>query len=175
MEVSPVKLESLHELYIKELHDLYDAERQIIRALPKMVEASSSSDLRKALSQHLEQTREQVTRLEQIFQLHNENVKGEKCKGMEGIIDEDKDIVKHDENPGVRDAGIIAGAQKVEHYEIAGYGSVRTWAEQMGHTEAAELLQQTLNEEKEADKKLTQIAGKLNLEATGQETSRRAR
>jgi len=160
-----VKLESLHQLYIKELHDLYDCENQIIKALPKMIDAADSNQLRTALEEHLEQTRGHVTRLEQIFQMHNEDVKGEKCKGMDGILDEGKDIVKHDENRGVRDAGIIAGAQKVEHYEISGYGSVRTWAEQMGHTQAAQLLQQTLNEEKEADKKLTQIAESLNIEA----------
>jgi ferritin-like metal-binding protein YciE len=160
-----VKLESLHQLYITELHDLYDAENQIIKALPKMIDAANSNQLRTALEEHLEQTRGHVSRLEQIFQMHNEDVKGQKCKGMDGIIDEDKDIVKHDENLGVRDAGIIAGAQKVEHYEIASYGSVRTWAEQMGHTQAAQLLQQTLNEEKEADKKLTQLAESLNTEA----------
>jgi ferritin-like metal-binding protein YciE len=160
-----VKLESLHQLYITELHDLYDAENQIIKALPKMIDAANSNQLRTALEEHLEQTRGHVSRLEQIFQMHNEDVKGQKCKGMDGIIDEDKDIVKHDENLGVRDAGIIAGAQKVEHYEIASYGSVRTWAEQMGHTQAAQLLQQTLNEEKEADRKLTQLAESLNTEA----------
>jgi ferritin-like metal-binding protein YciE len=160
-----MKLESLHELYIKELRDMYDAENQIIKALPKMVESCNSSQLRNALSQHLEQTRGHVERLERILTIHNEDVKGEKCKGMEGIIDEGKEIVKHDENPGVRDAGIIGGAQKVEHYEMASYGSLRTWAQQMGHTEAAQLLQQTLDEEKAADEKLSQIAQQLNVEA----------
>ena len=165
-----MKLASLHDLYINELHDLYDAEDQIIKALPKMIESSKSSELRNALSEHLEQTKQHVTRLEQVFQMHNETAKREKCKGIEGILEEGKELVKHDENPAARDAGIIAGAQKVEHYEMAGYGSVRTWAQQMGHTRAAELLQQTLSEEMEADRKLTEVARSLNVEA-----SRRAR
>jgi ferritin-like metal-binding protein YciE len=160
-----LKLESLHALYLNELRDLYDAEHQIIKALPKMIDSVESGELRDALSAHLTQTYGHVTRLEQIFQLHNEDAKAESCKGIEGIIDEGKDLIKHDENPAVRDAGIIAGAQKVEHYEIASYGSVRTWAEQMGHTEAAALLQETLEEEKEADEKLTDIAANLNVEA----------
>jgi len=160
-----MKLESLHELYLTELHDLYDGEKQIIKALPKMIESSTSAELRNALSNHLEETRAQVTRLEQIFRLHNEDVKGEKCKGLEGIIDEGKDLIKHDENVIVRDAAIISAAQKVEHYEMASYGTVRTWAELMGHDEAAQLLQQTLDEEGEADRKLTEIAMALNPEA----------
>ncbi len=160
-----MKLETLHALYLKELRDLYNAENQIVKALPKMIEAANSAELRAALSNHLEQTKGHVTRLERVFQLHNESPKGETCKGMEGILDEDKSILSHDENRGVRDAGIIAGAQKVEHYEMAGYGSVRSWAQQMGHTQAVELLQQTLDEEKQADAKLTQIAQTLNVEA----------
>jgi ferritin-like metal-binding protein YciE len=160
-----MKLASLHELYLNELHDLYDGEKQIIKALPKMIESSTSAELRNALSNHLEETRSQVTRLEQIFRLHNEGVKGEKCKGLEGIINEGKDLLKHDENVIVRDAAIISAAQKVEHYEMAGYGTVRTWAELMGHEEAARLLQETLDEEGEADKKLTEIAMALNPEA----------
>jgi ferritin-like metal-binding protein YciE len=130
-----------------------------------MIESSTSSELRNALSNHLEETRTQVTRLEQIFQLHNEDVKAEKCKGLRGIIDEGEDLIKHDENVIVRDAAIISAAQKVEHYEIASYGTVRTWAELMGHEESARLLQQTLDEEGEADKKLTEIAMALNPEA----------
>jgi len=160
-----MKLENLHQLYLLELKDLYDAEHRIIDALPKMIESTDSSELRNALAMHLEQTRGHVTRLEEVFQIHNESPEREKCKGIIGIIDEDKIVVKHDENLDVRDAGIIAGAQKVEHYEIASYGSVRTWAQQMGHTRAAQLLEQTLNEEKAADKKLSEIAMKLNVEA----------
>ena len=160
-----MKDQTMQDLYIDQLRDLYDAERQIIKALPKMIQSAESSELRSALQTHLEETRGHITRLEQVFRLHNEEVKGEKCKGVEGIIDEGKDVAKHNENPSVRDAGVIAGAQKVEHYEMAGYGSVRTWAEQIGHTEAAQLLQQTLDEEKQADKILTQLARSLNVQA----------
>lgn len=160
-----MKLESLHILYIKELRDLYHAEKQILKALPKVIESTGSSELRTALSHHLEETKGHVTRLEQVFQMHNEEAKTETCKGMEGILDEGKEVLSHDENPGVRDAGIVAGCQKVEHYEIASYGSVHAWAEQMGHTQAASLLQQTLDEEKKADQKLTEISKRLNVEA----------
>jgi ferritin-like metal-binding protein YciE len=160
-----MKLLSLHDLYLNELHDLYDAENQIVKALPKMIESATSGELRNALSNHLEQTRAHVTRLEQVFQLHNEEVSGEKCKGMQGLIDEGKNLIKHDENLNVRDAAIIAAAQKVEHYEVASYGTVRTWAQLMGHMEAARLLQATLDEEAEADHKLTEIARTLNAAA----------
>lgn len=160
-----MKFDSLHSLYLKELRDLYQAEQQIVKAMPKMIESCVSQDLRSALSQHLTETKGQVTRLEQVFRLHNEEPEKETCKGMEGILNEGKNILSHDENVSVRDAGIIAGAQKVEHYEIASYGSVRTWAQQMGHTEAAQLLEETLNEEKQADRKLTEIAQTLNIEA----------
>jgi ferritin-like metal-binding protein YciE len=157
-----MKFESLHDLYLNELHDLYHAENQIIKALPKMIESANSTELRNALANHLEQTRTHVDRLEQVFRLHNEEIKGEKCKGMQGILDEGKDFVKHDENLDVRDAAIIASAQKVEHYELAGYGTARRWAQLMSQDEAARLLQQTLDEEGEADKKLTDIAMALN-------------
>ncbi len=160
-----MKFETLHDLYLNELHDLYHAENQIIKALPKMIESANLSELRNALSNHLEQTRGHVERLEQVFRLHNEEIEGEKCKGMQGIIDEGKDLIKHDDNLDVRDAAIISAAQKVEHYEMAAYGTVRTWAKMMNHDEAAVLLQQTLDEEGEADKKLTEIAMTLNAEA----------
>lgn len=160
-----MKLETLHDLYVNELHDLYDAENQIVKALPKMIESSTSTELRIALANHLEETRTQVARLEQIFQMHGEDIEGNKCKGVRGIIDEGEDLIKHDDNLDVRDAAIIAAAQKVEHYEMAGYGTVRTWAEQMGHEKAAQLLQETLNEEGEADKKLSRIARNLNRQA----------
>jgi ferritin-like metal-binding protein YciE len=160
-----MKFDSLHTLYVKELRDLYHAEKQILKALPKIVDAADSPELREALSNHFRETQTHVTRLERVFQLHNEEAKAETCKGMEGILDEGKEIVDHDENRQVRNAGIIASAQKVEHYEIAAYGSVRTWAGQMGHTQAAEILQQTLDEENAADAKLTQIARTLNIEA----------
>jgi len=160
-----MKLQSLHELYLKQLRDLYHAEKQIVKSLPKMIDAADSSELRTALQKHLQETQNQVTRLERVFQIHNEKPETETSKGMEGILDEGKDILSHDENRNVRDAGIIAAAQKVEHYEMATYGSVRTWAEQMGHTHAAQLLQETLDEEKQADAKLTEIARTLNIQA----------
>ncbi len=162
-----MKLQSLHELYITELADLYNAENQILKALPKMIEKASLNELRTALQEHLEQTREHALRLEQIFHMHGEDVKSEKCEGMKGIISEGDDLVGKNAEPAVRDAAIISAAQKVEHYEIAGYGTARTYAEQMGHTEAAGLLQKTLEEEGAADKKLTQIAtSRANVEAT---------
>ncbi|MEI9975948.1 MAG: ferritin-like domain-containing protein [Ignavibacteriota bacterium] len=160
-----MKFETLHDLYMQELRDLYHAEKQILKALPKLIKATDSADLKAALSNHLEETEGQVTRLEQVFQLHNVDAKAVTCDGMKGILTEGEDILEHDENVAVRDAGIIAGCQKVEHYEIASYGSVRAWAEQMGHTKAAKLLQQTLDEEKKADEKLTQIAKQLNVES----------
>jgi ferritin-like metal-binding protein YciE len=160
-----MKFESLHPLYLDELRDLYDAENRILKALPKMIEASNSPDLRSALSKHLEESRRHLTRLEQVFSLHNEEPKGGICKGLKGILDEGEDILGHDENPNVRDAGIIAVAQKVEHYEIASYGTARTWARLIGHTNAAQILDQTLDEEKSADSRLTQIAQSLNIQA----------
>jgi ferritin-like metal-binding protein YciE len=160
-----MKFESLHDLYINELHNLYNAENQIVKAMPKMIESAHAVDLRNALNEHLQQTHEQVRRLQQVFQLHHEEAKGQKCKGMEGLIEEGKDMLRHEENADVRDAAIIAAAQKMEHYEMASYGAVRTWARQMGHTEAVDLLQRTLDEEGESDKRLTQIAQSLNIQA----------
>jgi ferritin-like metal-binding protein YciE len=160
-----MKFESLHDLYLQELRDLYSAEKQILKTLPKVIENVDSADLRTALSNHLEETKNHAVRLEQVFRLHNQPAKTETCDGMKGILAEGEDIIDHDENTAVRDAGIISACQRVEHYEMAAYGSVRTWAEQMGHTEAARILQQTLDEEKRADKKLTEIATTLNLES----------
>lgn len=160
-----MKLESLHDLYLKELRDLYHMEKQIVKALPKVIDKTTSSDLRTALSNHLEETKGHVTRLEQVFKLHNEEPKAETCDGMKGILSEGEDLLSHDENREVLDAGIVASCQKVEHYEMAAYGSVRTWAEQMGHTQAARILQETLNEEKQADQKLTQIGERLNIQS----------
>jgi ferritin-like metal-binding protein YciE len=157
-----MKFTSLHDLYIQELRDLYHAEKQILKALPKVIENTKAPELGTALSHHLEETKGHVTRLEQIFQLHDLEAKAVTCDGMKGILSEGEEILDHDENLDVRDAGIVAGCQKVEHYEIASYGAVRTWAEQMGHKQAAKLLQQTLDEEKRADQKLTEIAAKLN-------------
>jgi ferritin-like metal-binding protein YciE len=161
-----MKLESLNDLLIKELQDLYDAENSIIKALPKMAEKASSAELRSALNMHLEETRGQVRRLDQIFdQIRDVDRTDGKCKGIEGIIKEGEDLVKKDAEPEVRDAGIIASAQKVEHYEIASYGTVRTYAELVGRQDWARLLEQTNDEEKQADQKLNQLAGRLNVEA----------
>jgi ferritin-like metal-binding protein YciE len=162
-----MKLESLHDLYLSELKDLYSAEDQIIKALPKMIEKAESPELRTALQDHLEETRGHVARLEQVFQMHGEEPKKQKCKGMEGVLDEGSEMVGKDATPAVRDAAIIAGCQRVEHYEMAAYGTVRTYAEQLGHERAAALLKQTFDEEVAADKKLTQIATKrVNVQAT---------
>jgi ferritin-like metal-binding protein YciE len=153
-----MKLNSLRDLYITELKDLYDAENRIIKALPKMAEACGSPDLRNAFEHHLEQTRRQVERLEQIFMKLDESPKGEKCKGIIGIIDEGEDLMDEDAPPAVRDAALIAGAQRVEHYEIASYGTCRTYARRLGYADHAQLLNETLQEEGEADKKLTSLA-----------------
>lgn len=161
-----MRMESLRELFIEELQDLYSAENQILKALPKMVEKTSHQELRNGFSEHLEQTRGHVQRLDQIFdQLGDVDRKGKKCKGMEGIIKENKELLKEDAEPEVLDAGMIGGAQRVEHYEIAAYGTVKTYARLLGHDNWAQLLDQTLNEEKETDAKLTQLAEQINLEA----------
>jgi ferritin-like metal-binding protein YciE len=162
-----MKLQSLRELFIEELQDLYSAETMIIKALPKMIEEASSQELRNALSEHLGQTRTQVQRLDRIFDELGDDVDrtDRKCKGMEGIIKENKDLLSEDTEPEVLDAGVIAGAQKVEHYEIAAYGTVRTWASLLGRNEWVNLLEQTLEEEKQADIKLTQLAERINVEA----------
>ncbi|MGE5444198.1 MAG: ferritin-like domain-containing protein [Ignavibacteriales bacterium] len=153
-----MKLESLHDLYIKELRDLYDAEKQIIKALPKMIKAATSSELQSALQSHLEQTRGHAERLEQVFEKLGSRARATKCKGIEGIINEGKEMTEEDGDSAVLDAAIISAAQRVEHYEMAGYGCVRTYAQTLGYEDQARLLEQTLEEEKEADEKLTQIA-----------------
>ncbi len=151
-------ISSLQDLYMEQLKDLYNAENQLVKALPKMAKAATSDDLRRAFEEHLEQTRNHVTRLEQIFEMHGMKARGKKCVGMEGIIGEGKELLEEDAEPEVLDAGLIEAAQKVEHYEMAGYGTVRTWAQQLGDSQAANLLQQTLDEEGNANKKLTQLA-----------------
>lgn len=161
-----MKLESLHDLFVDELKDLYNAENQLVKALPKMAKAASSDELRSAFQEHLEQTKEHVNRLEKVFKELNCNPKGKKCRAMEGLIEEGSERLDGDADGAVKDAALIAAAQRVEHYEIAGYGCVRTYAEQLGRSEAANLLQQTLDEEGATDKKLTQLAeGIINQEA----------
>jgi ferritin-like metal-binding protein YciE len=149
---------TLHDAFIDELRDTYDAEKQITKALPKMVKAATSPDLRAAFESHLEETREQIERLEQVFASLDEKVRGKHCDGMEGILEEGKSIMEEDFDDTTMDACLIAGAQRVEHYEMAAYGTLVAWARVMGHTEAADLLQQTLDEEKSADEKLSALA-----------------
>jgi ferritin-like metal-binding protein YciE len=160
-----MEMKDLRDLYVAELKDLYSAENQIIAALPKMIKAATSPKLKDGFEEHLEQTKEQVNRLQQIFEGLGESPKGKKCKGMEGLLEEGKEIIEEGENPEVTDAGLIAAAQHVEHYEIAGYGSVRTYADLLGDKKAAALIQKTLDEEKATDQKLTQLAAKINVEA----------
>jgi ferritin-like metal-binding protein YciE len=160
-----VKINSLHDLYIDQLRDLYDAENQLVKALPKMAEASASDELREGFEEHLEQTRGHVQRLEQIFERLGEKPKGKKCKGMEGLVKEGSETLDEDMPEDTKDAGIIAAAQRVEHYEIAAYGTVRTYADLLGQDEDARLLEQTLEEEKETDQKLTQLAENINVQA----------
>jgi ferritin-like metal-binding protein YciE len=155
------RLDNLQDLFVQELKDLYNAERQIQDALPKMADKASNQELKNAFNEHLRVTGDHVRRLEQIFDTLQESPTGMKCKGMEGIIDESKDLLKQDGEPSVKDAGLIGQAQRVEHYEISGYGAARAYAERLGFGEAARMLQQTLQEEEEADQRLTQIAERI--------------
>jgi ferritin-like metal-binding protein YciE len=161
-----MSLDSLHDLYVDELKDLYNAENQLLKALPRMAKAATAPELKAAFTEHLEVTRKQVERLEQIFEGLEVTPKGKKCKAMEGLVEEGKEIMEEDGEPSVIDAALIAAAQRVEHYEMAGYGCVRTFANLLGYEDAAALLQETLDEEGEADKKLTELAETvINVEA----------
>lgn len=161
-----MKIESLRDLYVEQLHDLYSAETQLVEALPKMAKAASHPQLQNAFQAHLTQTKTHVQRIEQIFQRLSAKPKDQTCKGMEGLIKEGSEMIKMKGEPAAIDAGLIAAAQRVEHYEIAGYGCVHTYARQLGEQQDAQLLQQTLDEEGQTDKKLTQLAEQLiNLEA----------
>jgi ferritin-like metal-binding protein YciE len=161
-----MKLDSLKKLYIEELRDLYSAENQLLKALPKMAKAASAPKLQKAFQSHLEETKNQVTRLETIFEKLEKSPRGKTCKAMEGLIKEGEELLKEDAEPQILDAALIAAAQRVEHYEIAGYGTVRTYAKLLNDIAAARLLQETLDEEGGADEKLTQLAESLiNREA----------
>ena len=151
-------LDSLHGLYVDELKDLYSAENQLLEALPKMAKAATAPQLEAAFLEHLEVTRNQVARLEKIFEALGASPKGKKCKAMEGLVEEGKEIIDEDGEPSVIDAALIGAGQRVEHYEMAGYGTVKTFAKLLGYTQAVTLLQATLDEEGEADKKLTQLA-----------------
>jgi ferritin-like metal-binding protein YciE len=160
-----MKSNRLKHLYVEELKDLYSAENQLVKALPKMAQAATSEDLQTGFEEHLGQTKEHVSRLEKIFKALGESPKGKKCKGMEGLIKEGAEMIAEYPEPEELDAGLISAAQRVEHYEMAGYGCVSTYAKLLGEDEAESLLRQTLEEEKETDKKLTQLSGHINVEA----------
>jgi ferritin-like metal-binding protein YciE len=153
-----MKLESLENLFVHEVKDLLSAEKQLVKALPKMAKGAASETLRTAIEEHLEQTKGQVERLEQVFAMVDKAPRAEHCKAMEGLISEGDELLQEDGEASVKDAALIAAAQKVEHYEISGYGTARTLAELLGLDQAVELLQQTLDEEKETDLKLTKLA-----------------
>jgi len=157
--------QGLRELYIDEIKDLYSAENQLVKALPKLAKAATSDELRSGFEEHLEQTKGHVQRLEQIFEALGESPKGKKCKGMAGLVEEGADVMGEDFEGSVMDAALIGAAQRVEHYEIAAYGTVCAFAEELGETEHASLLTETLEEEKETDEKLSQLAEQINPQA----------
>ena len=159
--------QGLKELYIDELKDLYNAENQLVKALPKMAKAASSEELRQGFEKHLEQTKGHVQRLEKIFQALGESPKGKTCKGMQGLIEEGSEVTEEGYEGNVMDAALIGAAQRVEHYEIAGYGTVRSMAETLGEANHVSLLEETLEEEKETDEKLTELAEQINTQADG--------
>jgi ferritin-like metal-binding protein YciE len=160
------KMSTLEDLYTDLLKDLYSAEKQLVKALPKMAKNAQSPDLQRAFQEHLKQTEGHVERIERIFSDLDGSPRGKKCVGMEGLIEEGNELLQEDAEPNVLDAGLIAAAQKVEHYEIASYGTARAWADRLGYDQAARLLQQTLEEESMANEKLTKIAeSHINMEA----------
>ncbi len=165
-----MSMDSLMELYIDELKDLYNAENQLVKALPKMAKKAAAPELKRAFQEHLEVTKTHVNRLDGIFKGLGEKPTGKTCKAMKGLVEEGKEVIEEDGDPSVLDAALIGAAQRVEHYEMAGYGVVRTFAMQLGENTAADLLQRTLNEEGEADKKLTSLAEEvINVQAENAE------
>jgi ferritin-like metal-binding protein YciE len=165
-----VKLGTLHDLYLDQLRDLYNAEQQLIKALPKMAKAAASEELKAAFEEHLEKTREHALRIESICEQMGEKASGKKCKAMEGLVKEGGEVISEDIVDGrLKDAALIAAAQRVEHYEMAGYGCVQAYATKLGDGAAANILAQTLEEEKDADTTLNGIAEKLNSEIAGDE------
>ena len=162
-------LSTLKDLLVEELKDLYSAENQLAKALPRLAKAAESEELREAFETHLEETKEHAARIEKIMKQLGESPKGKKCKAMEGLVEEGKEVLEEDAEGGIKDLALIVAAQKVEHYEIAGYGSARTLAELLGENEIAETLQETLDEEGKTDKLLTEIAMELNLEAASED------
>jgi ferritin-like metal-binding protein YciE len=168
-----MKTNRLKHLYVEELKDLYSAESQLVKALPKMAKASTSAELRAGFEKHLDQTKEHVVRLEEIFNALGESLKGKRCKGMESLIKEGGELIEQAPAPEELDAGLISAAKRVEHYEIAGYGCVSTYAKLLGEDRAVSLLRQTLVDEKETDEKLSQLAASINLEAADSEETNR--
>ncbi|MGP0072186.1 MAG: ferritin-like domain-containing protein [Bryobacteraceae bacterium] len=169
-----MKIESMEDLFLEQVEDLYDAEKRLVKALPKMAEASTSQSLRQAFESHLMETEAHVSRLENIFRTLGKDPKSHTCDAMKGLISEGEDMVSDIDESSLRDAGLIAAANRVEHYEIAAYGSARTFAETLGLREAATVLEQTLQEEKRADQKLTQLAESMvNDEALRSPVSQR--
>lgn len=166
-----MKVASLHDLYVDQLKDLYNAEKQLIAALPKLAKAAESSELREAFKTHLEETRVHAKRIETIFQGLDMKPKGKHCKAMEGLVEEGSEAIELGEASPVRDAALIAAAQRVEHYEMAGYGCVRTYARLLGEKEAADTLQQTLDEEGATDKALTALAKGINRQGVNPATA----
>jgi ferritin-like metal-binding protein YciE len=164
--------EGLKKLYIDELKDLYSAETQLVKALPKMAKAASSDELRQGFEEHLEQTRGHVERLEKVFKTLGESPKGKTCKAMQGLIEEGAEVIEEDFEGSLMDAALIGAAQRVEHYEIAAYGTVCAFAKELGESDQAELLSETLDEEKETDEKLTELAEQINKEANEGEGER---
>jgi ferritin-like metal-binding protein YciE len=163
-----MSIESLQDLFVHELKDILDAERQITKALPKMIKAAENEDLQAALEDHLHVTEEQIGRLETIFESLDKAARGKHCPGMEGLLKEGEEMIKEEDTSSHLDAAMICAAQKVEHYEIASYGTLVEWAKILGMDNAVELLEATLAEEKEADEKLTEIASEINLVAQEQ-------
>jgi ferritin-like metal-binding protein YciE len=159
------KITNLRDVYVEQLKDLYSAETQLIKALPKMAKAATSPELAQGFEEHLEQTKGHANRLEQIFEKLDEKPTGKKCKAMEGLIKEGAETIDEDASDAAKDAMLIAAAQRVEHYEIAGYGSVKTYADLLGEEEAVKLLSETLQEEKDTDEKLTEAAESINADA----------
>jgi ferritin-like metal-binding protein YciE len=162
--------ETMRDLLVLEMQDLYDAEKQLVKALPKMVKAATSEELSEAFGSHLEQTKGHVERLERAFQLLDQKPKGKSCAAMKGLISEAQERIEASEDGSLADSAMICAAQKVEHYEIAGYGTLKAWAEELGLDDIAALLRETLAEEKEADHKLSTIAGKVIAESSNEES-----
>jgi len=160
-----MEIDSLRKLYLDELKDIYSAEKQLLQALPRMAKKAKNPQLRQGFEKHVEQTRGQIERLDRIFELLGKAARGKKCKGMEGLIEEGKEMMQEDMEDDVMDAALISSAQKTEHYEIASYGTLRTYADLLGEKEHAKLLQQTLDEEGTMDKELTKLAEQVNVEA----------